>query len=60
MGRIRRWRAAKPHLPEDLFLETIAYAETRDYGRKVLGAAAAYGFLYYDLSMEAVIADIFR
>jgi soluble lytic murein transglycosylase len=60
MGRIRRWRAAKPDLPEDLFLETIAYAETRNYGRKVLGAAAAYGYLYYGLSMEAVIADIFR
>jgi soluble lytic murein transglycosylase len=60
MGRVRRWRAAKTHLPEDLFLETIAYAETRDYGRKVLGAAAAYGYLYYDLSMEEVIADIFR
>jgi soluble lytic murein transglycosylase len=60
MGRIRRWRAAKPDLPEDLFLETIAYAETRDYGKKVLGAAAAYGYLYYDLSMEAVIADIFK
>ncbi len=59
MGRVRRWRAEKPHLPEDLFLETIAYAETRDYGRRVLGAAAAYGYLYYNLSMEAVIADIF-
>jgi soluble lytic murein transglycosylase len=60
MGRVRRWRAEKPDLPEDLFLETIPYAETRDYGRRVLGAAAAYGYLYYNLSMEAVVADIFK
>ncbi len=60
MGRVKRWRAAEPRLPEDLFLETIEYPETRDYGRKVLAAAAAYGYLYYGMSMEAVIADIFN
>jgi soluble lytic murein transglycosylase len=58
MGRVRRWRSAEQALPPDLFLETIEYPETRDYGRKVL--AAAYGYLYYDLSMEAVLADIYR
>jgi soluble lytic murein transglycosylase len=57
MGRVRRWRNAEQSLPPDLFLETIEYPETRDYGRKVLTAAAAYGYLYYDLSMEAVLAD---
>ncbi len=60
MGRVRRWRTAMPDLPEDIFLETIVYAETREYGRRVLGAAAAYGYLYYGMSMEAVIADIFK
>jgi soluble lytic murein transglycosylase len=60
MGRIRRWRAAEPELPEDLFLETIEFTETRDYGKKVLAAAAAYGYLYYGMTMEAVIADIFK
>ncbi|GHV70426.1 hypothetical protein AGMMS49928_18160 [Spirochaetia bacterium] len=60
MGRVRRWRAAEGALPEDLFLETIEYAETREYGRRVLAAAAAYGYLYYDMSMETVIADIFK
>jgi soluble lytic murein transglycosylase len=57
MGRVRRWRAAEPELPPDLFLETIELQETRDYGRKVLGAAAAYGYLYYNMTMEGVIAD---
>ncbi|MDR2110451.1 MAG: transglycosylase SLT domain-containing protein [Spirochaetaceae bacterium] len=60
MGRVRRWRTAELGLPEDLFLETIEFTETRNYGKKVLAAAAAYGYLYYDMTMEAVIADIFK
>jgi soluble lytic murein transglycosylase len=60
MGRVPRWRAAAGDLSEDLFPETIEYPETRNYGRKVLAAAAAYGYLYYGMSMEAVLADIFK
>jgi soluble lytic murein transglycosylase len=61
MGRIRRWRAAAGRgLPDDLFLETIEFDETREYGRRVLAAAAVYGYLYYDLSMEAVVADVYN
>jgi soluble lytic murein transglycosylase len=61
MGRLRRWRAAdRDRLPEDLFLETIVFDETREYGRRVLSAAAVYGYLYYGMSMEEVIADVYR
>jgi soluble lytic murein transglycosylase len=60
MGRVRRWRAAERSFPADLFLETIEINETREYGRKVLGAAAVYGYLYYGIPMEEVIADIYR
>jgi soluble lytic murein transglycosylase len=59
MGRIRRWRAADPHTPADLFMETIELSETREYGRKVSSAAAVYGYLYYGMTMEAVLADIY-
>ncbi|MCR5724141.1 MAG: lytic transglycosylase domain-containing protein [Treponema sp.] len=31
----------------DLFLETLPFAETREYGRKIISAAALYGWLYY-------------
>jgi len=51
MSRIRRWRrASNSHgsLPPDLFLETIEYTETRNYGRRVVGAAAMYKELYYN------------
>ena len=30
----------------DLFLESLPFAETREYGRKVVSAAVIYGFLY--------------
>jgi soluble lytic murein transglycosylase len=46
MNRVRRWRAAST-LPADLFMETVEFRETRDYGRKILAAAAVYNILYY-------------
>jgi soluble lytic murein transglycosylase len=65
MNRVRRWRNAENRspgtaLPEDLFLETVEYSETREYGRKVLSAAAVYGYLYYDLSMKDFFTDIYE
>jgi soluble lytic murein transglycosylase len=60
MGRVRRWRAAESGLPDDLFSESIEISETRDYGRKVFGAAAVYGYLYYGIPMEAIVADIIK
>lgn len=56
--RVRRWRSERPRLSEDLFLETVPIAETRDYGRKVLAAAAVYGYLYRGKTLERVVADI--
>lgn len=57
--RVRRWRADAPLLDEDIFLEGIPYAETREYGRKLLAASAVYGYLYLDLSLEQAVADLF-
>ena len=51
MNRVRRWRRAANRfpavLPTDLFLETVEYPETRNYGRSVMGAAAMYKILYF-------------
>ncbi|MDR0289493.1 MAG: lytic transglycosylase domain-containing protein [Treponema sp.] len=47
MNRVRRWRRAS-NLPTDLFLETVEFRETRNYGRSVMGAAAMYNELYYN------------
>jgi soluble lytic murein transglycosylase len=60
MGRVRRWREAQSALSEDLFIETIEFRETRTYGKRILGSAAMYGYLYYGMSMESVIADIYK
>jgi soluble lytic murein transglycosylase len=60
MNRVRRWRSGEPDLPGDLFLETIEYPETREYGRKVLAAALVYGWLYYDLKMGPFFSDMFN
>ena len=50
--RVRRWLTSsiaefgtKSKLPMDLFLETLPYTETREYGRKLVSAAAMYDFL---------------
>jgi soluble lytic murein transglycosylase len=62
-GRVRRWLTADRQLgalPLDLFLETIEFHETREYGRRVLSAAAVYGYLYYGMSMEEAAASIFQ
>ena len=32
----------------DLFLETLPFSETREYGRKIVSATALYGWLYYE------------
>lgn len=56
--RVRRWQREASDLPVDLFLETVPFLETRDYGRKVLSAAAFYGYLYYNKTVHQVVQEI--
>jgi len=58
LSRVRSWLRNSPALPEDLFMETLPYSETREYGKKVLAAAAAYGYLYYGIAPEATAASL--
>ena len=47
INRVRRWLGtAAPSLPVDLFLETVEFSETRNYGKSVIAAAAMYRELY--------------
>jgi len=59
INRVRAWQKTAEGLPDDLFLETLPYAETREYGRKVLAAAVVYGYLYYQKTTGQVVRDIF-
>lgn len=58
--RVRNWRKAAPDLPLDLFLETIPFSETQEYGRKMLSAAALYGYLYYGKTPNEVVKELFE
>lgn len=63
--RVRRWQNSSriefnniKKLPDDLFLETIPYEETREYGRKLVGATAMYAWLYYNKDISTEISEI--
>ena len=45
LSNVRKWK--NDGLPMDIFLETMPFAETREYGRKIISSAAMYDFLYY-------------
>lgn len=44
----------------DLFLETIPFSETREYGRKLVSASALYGWLYYQKSTNDVVSEMMK
>lgn len=45
-------------LPSDMFLETIPFTETRNYGRKVISSAAIYAWLYYGKNPCDIIGEM--
>ena len=62
---VRRWiRNSKLELNEsgdlwsDLFLETLPFAETRDYGRRVVSAAAMYAYLYNRKNPCQIVSEL--
>lgn len=59
ISRVRTWEREGKDLPDDAFAESLPFTETREYGRKVLAAAAVYGYLYYNVSPGQVVRDIF-
>lgn len=56
INNVRKWRKANPNLPIDIFLETIPFEETRNYGKKLIKASSIYGLLYYDASPKEVVS----
>ncbi len=45
-NRVSKWRAEKPDLPDDEFIDDIPFPETQNYVKKVLGMAEDYRRLY--------------
>lgn len=55
---VRKWKRQNPSLPIDIFLETVPFEETRNYGRKLIKSSVLYGMIYYQLSPEEIISTI--
>jgi soluble lytic murein transglycosylase len=45
-GKVEKWRAEKPNLPQDEFIDDIPYPETQNYVKRILGTAEDYRRLY--------------
>ena len=58
--RVRNWHKAYPNVPIDIFVEMLPIAESRGYGKKVLSAAAIYGYLYYGKNTKDIIEELLR
>ena len=60
LKNVRRWLqssiigfGSKKNMPGDIFLETVPFAETREYGRKLVSATVMYEWLYNQNPDEA-------
>lgn len=45
-NRVERWRAERPGIPQDEFIDDIPFPETQGYVKRILGTAEDYRFLY--------------
>lgn len=60
LRRFRNWKELFPKLPQDILLEMLPFAETREYGRKVTSAATMYGILYYGKTSAEIVQEIMQ
>ena len=65
--KVRRWVKSsligfgkKNTMPLDLFLETVPYSETRDYGKKLVSAAAMYEYLENPDNFTSIVKDLMK
>jgi soluble lytic murein transglycosylase len=52
-SRVVRWKAERPRLDEDEFIDDIPFPETQNYVKRILGTAEDYRTLYGDVSAPA-------
>jgi len=65
--RVRRWQKSsliefgkKSNMPLDLFLETVPFAETREYGRKLISATIAYDWLAAPTRFPQTVEELLK
>jgi soluble lytic murein transglycosylase len=45
-GRVAKWSAEKPGIPQDEFIDDIPFPQTQGYVKRILGTAEDYRYLY--------------
>lgn len=65
--RVRRWLQSsliefgkKSNMPADLYLETVPYTETREYGRKLISATVMYQWLEDESSFTSTVEELLK
>ena len=65
--RVRRWLQSsliefgkKSNMPLDLFLETLPFAETREYGRKLISATIVYDWLAEPAHFQQTVEGLLK
>lgn len=58
--RVRNWAKQYSNLSADLFIEVLPIRESREYAKKVMSAAAIYGYLYYQNTEHQIINNYLR
>jgi soluble lytic murein transglycosylase len=51
-GAVARWKAERPGIESDEFIDDIPYPETQNYVRKILGTAEDYRRVYGELGVK--------
>jgi soluble lytic murein transglycosylase len=59
ISRVRTWLSAAKNVPTDIFLETLPFAETREYGKNVLTAICFYAWLYEGVPVQQTLDSVF-
>ena len=58
ISRVRTWLSKSKDVPADIFLETLPFAETREYGKNVLTAICFYAWLYDGTPVRQTIDSV--
>ena len=65
--RVRKWQKSslvefgkRSEMPLDLFLETVPFAETREYGRKLISATVMYDWLDNPENFESTVSALLK
>lgn len=59
LSRVRNWDARAGGLPSDLFVESVPFAESRGYVRKILVSAAMYAVLYDGITPREAVGGFY-